>query len=144
MSCQYCHGDLYCDNTHCSAIKGDLHLRSVLTLCKIGPLLFLTSQGLNLGQQIYKTAGLMVALIFYGIRVDFTRPESKWVEILGQIKKITSWSSPPASFFGAASFFLLFTIFQFLKKKEKKEVFFPVIIFNPSFQKDWPRSFSRI
>ena len=31
---------------------------------------------------------------------------------LGQVKKIRCFSSPPASFFAAASFFLLFTIFN--------------------------------
>ena len=34
------------------------------------------------------------------------------VLILGQVKKIRCFSSPPTSFFAAASFFLLFTIFH--------------------------------
>ena len=37
--------------------------------------------------------------------------------VLGRVKFISSFSSPPASFLAAASFFLLFTI---LEKRQKK------------------------
>ncbi len=48
MTSQYCHSNLYCDITLCLAIRSDLELRSILTLCEIEPRPpTLVSPGLN-------------------------------------------------------------------------------------------------
>ena len=37
MTCQYYHGDLYCDITLCLATTIELQLRSIIALCEIDP-----------------------------------------------------------------------------------------------------------